>query len=249
MLDLRRLTQFDTPTISNAIELFEVRPRSAGYMDGRIRACFPEMPPIAGYAATVTMRCAVPKIEGDVYGSLDEQVSRFGELPGTPIVVFQDLDDPCIAATFGEIMCSTYQAFGAAGLITSGAARDLDQVRRIGFPAFSNGAICSHGSSHIVDIQRAVRAGGVTVQPGAPTHADADAAYQVSSSGRVRRSAGAKTEVPPGCGLSSRRDSLRRRQNEPDDGKTRGVRSGGVRSEGYPSHLADRSPAAKGLRL
>jgi 4-hydroxy-4-methyl-2-oxoglutarate aldolase len=173
-IDLSRLTQFDTPTICNTIELFEVRPRNAGYMDGRIRACFPEMPPIAGYAATVTMRCDVPKRDGDVYSSLDEQVARFAELPGPPIVVYQDLDDPCVAATFGEIMCSTYQAFGAAGLITSGAARDLDQVRRIGFPAFSNGAICSHGYSHIVDIHRPVRVGGVTVQPGDLLHADAN---------------------------------------------------------------------------
>jgi 4-hydroxy-4-methyl-2-oxoglutarate aldolase len=172
--DLSRLTQFDTPTICNTIELFEVRPRNEGYLDGRIRACFPEMPPIAGYAATATMRCAFPKRDGDVYASLDEQVARFSELPGPPIVVYQDLDDPCVAATFGEIMCSTYQAFGAAGLITSGAARDLDQVRRIGFPAFSNGAICSHGYSHIVDIHRAVRVGGVTIQPGDLLHADAN---------------------------------------------------------------------------
>jgi len=31
-----------------------------------------------GYAATATMRCAQPRQEGDVYGSLDEQVARFG---------------------------------------------------------------------------------------------------------------------------------------------------------------------------
>jgi regulator of RNase E activity RraA len=174
MIDLAKLIQYDTPTICNTIELFEVRHRSAGYMDGRIRACFPEMPPIAGYAATATMRCAVPKREGDVYGSLDEQVSRFAELPGPPIVVFQDLDDPAVAATFGEIMCTTYQSFGAVGLITSGAARDLDQVRRLNFPAFSNGAICSHGCSHIVDLHRTVRVGGITVQPGDLIHADAN---------------------------------------------------------------------------
>src|SRR5207248_9818588 len=52
---LKLLTQYDTPTICNVIELFEVRPRETGFMDGRIRACFPEMPPIAGYAATATM--------------------------------------------------------------------------------------------------------------------------------------------------------------------------------------------------
>src|SRR5579872_7065911 len=173
-LNLAHLTRFDTPTICNTIELYEIRPRNQGYMDGRIRACFPEMPPIVGYAATATMRCDAPRREGDVYGSLDQQVARFAELPGTPIVVFQDLDDPPLSATFGEIMCSTYKAFGAAGIITSGAARDLDQVRRIGFPAFSNGAICSHGYSHIVDLHRAVRVGGITIHPGDLIHADAN---------------------------------------------------------------------------
>jgi len=173
-IDLKLLAQFDTPTICNTIELFEIRPRTAGYMDGRIRACFPEMPPAVGYAATATMRCALPRREGDVYGSLDEQAARFAELPGPPIVVFQDLDDPAVAATFGEIMCTTYQSFGAVGLITSGAARDLDQVRRIGFPTFSNGAICSHGYSHIVDLHRTVRVGGLTIQPGDLIHADAN---------------------------------------------------------------------------
>jgi regulator of RNase E activity RraA len=173
-IDLKALAQFDTPTICNTIEVFEVRPRSAGYMDGRIRACFPEMPPMVGYACTATMRCAEPRKEGDVYGSLDQQVSLFASVPGPPIVVYQDLDDPPVAATFGEIMCTTYQAFGAAGLITSGAARDLDQVRRIGFPAFSNGAISSHGYSHIVDLHRTVRVGGLTVHAGDLLHADAN---------------------------------------------------------------------------
>src|SRR5215472_9168260 len=173
-LDLRLLAQYDTPTISNTIELFEVRPRNEGYTDGRIRACFPEMPPAVGYASTATMRCAFPRREGDVYGSLDEQVARFSELPGPPIVVFQDLDDPAVAATFGEVMCTTYKTFGAAGLITSGAARDLDQVRRLGFPAFSNGAICSHGYSHIVDLHRPVRVGGITIHPDDLLHAAAN---------------------------------------------------------------------------
>jgi 4-hydroxy-4-methyl-2-oxoglutarate aldolase len=172
--DLNLLRQYDTPTVCNVIEMFEVQPRTAGYMDGRIRACFPEMPPIVGYAATATIRCAFARSEGSVYGSLEEQVSRFSEIPVPPIVVFQDLDDPPVAATFGEIMCSTYQAFGSVGLITSGAARDLDQVRRIGFPAFASGVICSHGYSHIVSVQTPVRVGGIAVHPGDLLHADAN---------------------------------------------------------------------------
>jgi regulator of RNase E activity RraA len=171
---LKLLTQYDTPTICNVIELFEVRPRETGYMDSRIRACFPEMPPIVGYAATATMHTAFPRKQGSVYTSLDEQVAKFAELPGPAIVVYQDLDDPAVGATFGEVMCTTYQAFGAVGLITSGAARDLDQVRRIGFPTFSNGAICSHACSHTVSIHVPVRVGGLGVHPGDLLHADAN---------------------------------------------------------------------------
>ena len=171
---LKLLAQYDTPTICNVIELFEVRPRHEGYMDSRIRACFPEMPPIVGYASTAAMHTAFPRAAGAVYTSLDEQVARFAELPGPPIVVFQDLDDPAVGATFGEIMCATYQAFGAAGLITSGAARDLDQVRRLGFAAFSNGVIVSHAWSHIVSIHAPVRVGGLAVHPGDLLHADAN---------------------------------------------------------------------------
>jgi 4-hydroxy-4-methyl-2-oxoglutarate aldolase len=172
--DLQILAQYDTPTISNVIELFEVRPRSAGYMDGRIRACFPEMPPIVGYASTATMRTANPRSGSGGYASLDEQVARFGELDGPAIVVFQDLDDPPVGATFGEVMCASYRCFGALGIITSGPARDLEQVRRLGFAAFSNGAICSHAYSHIVSIHEPVRVGGIEVRPGDLLHADAN---------------------------------------------------------------------------
>jgi 4-hydroxy-4-methyl-2-oxoglutarate aldolase len=172
--DLKLLAQYDTPTISNVIELFEVRPRSAGYMDNRIRACFPEMPPIVGFASTATMRTAEPPAGGEVYSSLDEQLARFAELPGPAIVVFQDLDDPPVGATFGEIMCASYQCFGALGIITSGPARDLDQVRRIGFAAFSNGVVSSHSYSHITSLHQPVRVGGMEVRPGDLLHADAN---------------------------------------------------------------------------
>ena len=58
--DLALLRQYDTPTICNVIELLDVQSRTAGYIDGRILACFPEMPPIAGSAATATISLCVP---------------------------------------------------------------------------------------------------------------------------------------------------------------------------------------------
>ncbi|MCO6450884.1 MAG: RraA family protein [Caldilineales bacterium] len=169
---LSKLASFDTPTICNVIELFEVRPRSAGYMDARIKAAFPDLPPIVGYAATATFRSAeqVPNRQG--YGDIAQQVERFAELDGPAIVVFQDLNDPPAAAAFGEVMCSTYHGFGAKGLVSNGAGRDLDQVRALGFSVFTGGTICSHGYHQIPDIHVPVRVGGVTVFPNDLLHAD-----------------------------------------------------------------------------
>jgi regulator of RNase E activity RraA len=169
---LDKLREFDTPTICNIIELFDVRPRDSGYMDGRIRACFPEMSPVVGFAATATFRSSAPPREADAYASLEAQVERFVELSGPPIVVFQDLDDPTVAATFGEIMCATYQTFGAVGLVTSGAGRDLEQVRAINFPAFTNGTICSHGYNHIPHVHVPVHVGGIVIYPDDLLHGD-----------------------------------------------------------------------------
>lgn len=169
---LAALAKYDTPTVCNAIELFDVRPRQTGYMNGAIRACFPTLPPMVGYAATATFRSQQPPRKGDAYSGLDKQVERFAELPGPAVVVFQDLDEPVAAATFGEVMCTTYQAFGAVGLITSGAGRDLDQVAALKFPAFTNGTICSHGYCHIPQIHVPVSVGGITIYPGDLLHGD-----------------------------------------------------------------------------
>jgi regulator of RNase E activity RraA len=170
--DLECLRKFDTPTICNVVELFDLYPRTAGYLDGRIQACFPKLPPMVGYAATATFRAAAPARSGNVYAGIAEQVASFAELPGPAVVVFQDLDSPVAAATFGEVMCSTYKAFGAAGLITSGAGRDLDQVEALNFPCFTSGTVCAHGYCHFVHLNVPVHVGGVLIHPGDLLHGD-----------------------------------------------------------------------------
>ena len=170
--DLKLLRKFDTPTICNVVELFDIRPRTAGYMDKRIVACYPKLPPMVGYASTATFRSSAPPASGNVYAALDEQVASFAELPGPAVVVFQDLDSPVAAATFGEVMCTTYRAFGAVGLITSGAARDLDQVEVLNFPCFADGVISAHGYCHIPQLNIPVHVGNVMVHPGDLIHGD-----------------------------------------------------------------------------
>lgn len=169
---LAGLRKYDTPTICNVIELLEVRPRTAGYMDKRIQSVFPKLPPMVGYACTATFVSGSPPRAGDVYAGLEKQAELLSTLPGPGVIVFQDLDDPSAAATFGEVMCTTYKAFGAAGLITSGTGRDIDQVAPLDFPCFTAGTCCSHGYCQIVDLQTPVRVGGITVYPGDLLHGD-----------------------------------------------------------------------------
>ena len=171
---LKKLAEFDTPTICNVIELFEVRPRDAGYMDGRIRADFPELPPMVGFAATASFRSGAPPAGGDAYGSFNDQVETFAELPGPAVVVFQDLDDPPMGATFGEVMCSVYKAFGSTGLVTGGGGRDLEQVRALDYPVFTGSTICSHAYCHILHVGLPVRVGGLVVNQGELLHGDAN---------------------------------------------------------------------------
>lgn len=171
---LAKLAKYDTPTICNVIELFNVRPRNRGYMDARIKANFPEFAPVVGFASTACFRSDAPPAGGDAYGSIQKQLDQFAQLPGPAMVVFQDLDDPPVSAVFGEVMCATYQAFGSVGLVTSGAGRDLEQVRALKYPVFTGSTICSHGYCHMLHLGLPVRVGGLMVYQGDLLHADAN---------------------------------------------------------------------------
>jgi regulator of RNase E activity RraA len=127
---------------------------------------------MVGFATTATFRAGAPPRGGDTYMGLGTQVEKLAAVAGPKVVVFQDLDDPPVAATFGEVMATTYKAFGCVGLITSGAGRDLDQVEPLKFPCFTSGTICSHGYTQIVELEVPVRVGGVWVNPGELLHGD-----------------------------------------------------------------------------
>ena len=176
---LADLARIDTPTVCNVIELFDVRPRNLGFTDHRIRCNFPELGAAVGVAATASFRSSSPPAEGDAYGDLSSQLEQFERLDGPPMVVFQDLDDPAVGAVFGEVMCSMYQAFGAVGLVTNGGGRDLQQVRRLGFPVFTGSTICSHAYCHVLHIGLPVRVGGLDVQTGNLLHADENGVAEI----------------------------------------------------------------------
>jgi regulator of RNase E activity RraA len=168
------LAKADSPTVANVIELFDVQSRVAGYSNASLKAVYPDLPPAVGHAVTATFRSGYPAVDRDAYGGMPQLIEQALAIPAPRIIVFQDLDEPAVSATYGEVMATTFQAFGFVGLITSGAARDIEQVRALKFPCWAAGTIVSHGYNHILAGNVPVNVGGVSVQPGDLIHADAN---------------------------------------------------------------------------
>src|SRR5215470_11084151 len=98
-----RLAQADSPTVANVIELFGVRSQVAGYADTTLKALYPELPPAVGYAVTATFRTGYPAEAGTAYGDMPQMIEQALQGPGPYLAVFQDLDGPARAATYGEV--------------------------------------------------------------------------------------------------------------------------------------------------
>ena len=179
---LAKLRKVDSPTIANVIELFEVRSPAAGYSNRTLKALYPELPPAVGYAVTLTFRSAYPAESGDSYGGMPQIIADSMSTPEPRMVVFQDLDEPPQAATYGEVMAASFQRFGFAGLITSGAARDVEQVRRHRFPCWASSVIVSHGYFRFPDFNIPVTVGGLQIKPGDLLHADANGIVNIPHS-------------------------------------------------------------------
>ena len=56
--------------------------------------------------------------------------------------------------------------------MTSGAGRDLDQVRELKYPVFTGSTIAAHAYCHILHVGLPVRVGGLTVCQGDLLHGD-----------------------------------------------------------------------------
>jgi 4-hydroxy-4-methyl-2-oxoglutarate aldolase len=169
---LERLQAFSTPTLSNAIEVFDVRPRSTGYMNGSIHCLQSLDRPMVGYAVTGRYRCADPAAGGKA-ASRDAFWDWLMTIPEPRVVVLQDLDDPPGVGSFwGEVMATVHLQLGCVGTVTNGGVRDLKEVSALGFHYFAAQLLVSHAYVHMVDFAATVEVGGVQVQPGQLLHAD-----------------------------------------------------------------------------
>lgn len=171
--DLAFLRGVDSPTVANAIEPFNVRDRTEGFIGGSVRSLFPDLPPIVGYALTVTMNDQPGTVKGrEGFWAMFEALER---MPAPSVVVVQDTSGhPQQVAFCGEVMATMAQKLGAVGYVTDGTVRDVHEVRALGLAYFASGVCVSHANFWIEEVGIDVFLGGQTVRTGDLLHGDAN---------------------------------------------------------------------------
>jgi len=166
------LNTVDTPTLSNAIELLNIRRRSDGFAPLTIRCLFPELGRMAGYAVTAQVETVTQTERGGPQGHLE--LYRLVEASPKPaVVVLQEIGGfGDFAAHCGEVMATFFTRLGAAGLVSDCGVRDLPEVRAPGFRYFARGACASHAYLRIVRSGVPVTICGMPVRPGELLHGD-----------------------------------------------------------------------------
>ena len=170
--EVEALKKITSPSVANAIETFKVRPREQGNLSSDIRALFPEMGPMVGYAVPCVIRAEQGPIEGhraSTYGWWDFVLT----IPAPRVIVVHDLDDPRgQGAQWGEVQANIHRALGCVGVVTDGSVRDLDEVRALGFQFCAAHVSVSHANVHMVDFGIPIKVGGVLIKPGDLIHGD-----------------------------------------------------------------------------
>jgi regulator of RNase E activity RraA len=167
---LAALQKISTPTLSNAIELFDLRPRNQGFMSPEIRCLFPDLGPMVGHAVTARFTAEHPAPRP---GSRYEFWKYILQVPEPRVLVLQDLDKPAgFGAFVGEVMATIHRRLGCVGVVTDGHVRDLDEVHALGFHFFAPGACVSHAYVDLVDFGTPVKVGGLVVRTGDLLHGD-----------------------------------------------------------------------------
>lgn len=161
--ELEALRHWPTCAISNAIELFDIRPRNEGFMLPEIRCVFPELGPMIGYAVTAVISADSP--EGRRVQPM-EFWEKILTIPEPRVVVIHDIDHPVVGSFWGEVNANIYKALGCVGTVTDGSVRDLDEVRETGFHFFSSGVTVSHAYVHLVEVGIPIKVGGLVVKLG-----------------------------------------------------------------------------------
>ena len=139
------------------------------FLSHRIRPIFPTK--FAGTALTVLLK----KEENTDPHALDGMLSAI-DSGGAGSVYVMKVEDGADIAGMGGLMGTAMFARGFAGAVIDGGVRDLPQLKKIGFPVYSTGAVPSTSVSHyrFAGMNQPVPIDGVSVSANDIVVADQD---------------------------------------------------------------------------
>jgi len=194
---LDELRAIDSPTIANAIEYFEARPRVSGYCGSNVRCLTPDAGFMLGYAVTCKGDSTTENKDRREHTDLYRAIAELQPLPA--VVVIGDDGDPSklhLSCHAGEMMATTMKRVGAVGLVTNGGLRDIREINALGgFHYYGRGLVVAHGRPSIYDVGATVVIDGMEVRPGDLLHGDengitvipAEIAAEVAAKAREHR--------------------------------------------------------------
>jgi len=200
--DLAVLTQWDTPTICNALEEIMPERRGYGFTTTHLFSLDPSLPPICGFARTATIRAAEPSDEtaAEMAAKRAAYYEYVAAAPTPTIVIIEDIDpQPGVGAFWGEVQTNIHKGLGVRGAVTNGSFRDVPDSAR-GFNLIGGKVGPSHAFVHLVDIDCQVTVHGLTAKTNDIIHADQHGAVFIPPS--------AVTQIPAAVDLISRREAV-----------------------------------------
>ena len=182
MIDLRlldALRAYDTPTLANALDGLTDRPANAGYTRPPVHSVLTDLPPMVGFAVTVTIRSETPFPDAQAKANaMLPLYDAVAAVDGPKIVIVQDLDQGS-GCLWGEVNSTICAAAGCEGVVTDGLVRDLPDVEALGFRMLARGVGVARAWVAIEATGVPVSVGGTAFAPGDVVHADRHGALVV----------------------------------------------------------------------
>src|SRR6516225_8060458 len=180
--ELEFLRSIDTPTVCNLVEIVAPQRRGHGYTVRHLHCPFPELPPIVGFARTVTFKAKDAVALGEA-GYMQKRLDYLDYVAAPPlpgIMVMEDLDGEHAGygAFWGEVQSNVHKALGCLGVVTNGSIRDIPMIAP-GFQMLAGSIVPSHAYVHVVDYGIDVNVHGMAVKSGDLVHADRHGAVVV----------------------------------------------------------------------
>ncbi|HEX4556091.1 MAG TPA: RraA family protein [Xanthobacteraceae bacterium] len=176
------LRSIDTPTVCNLLEMVAPERRGFGYTVKHLHCPFPELPPMVGFAKTVTIKTkdAVPLGQASYMDKRLDYLDYVAAQPAPSVVVIEDLDGEHVGygAFWGEVQSNLHKALGCLGTITNGSIRDIPMIPP-GFQMLAGSVAPSHAYVHVVDFAVPVNVHGMAVTSHDLVHADRHGAVVV----------------------------------------------------------------------